>query len=593
MRSPSMSDIGRDRSAALGTAMLLICCHAVQPTVGTAVEEAAQEESPPGEASIRMVGVRETVPLLNVTSAGFAKVPAPMCPDGKTLARDVLMWNVMYEPNKDGTNRGNDLSKMASTSTGVLLCVYPTYWKNWTTDLGGRGWPTSVSAIWPSLAGPWCDKKANPNCKPEYIMNNGGCPQAVDMELHKAALRAGLDAQVPIDFEGYVSYDMEGWMGNEGNKSGYAEACGGADAFHAAAKTYFTVTMQTVKAYRPKAKFGFYGRPVKDFGGRSYDCECGSTCERTCAKPDTRYADSLRAGNDELMWFFDLVDFIQPSLYLSGYTFNGTEANWGARNDFVRVTMRECERISNLTGGKPIVPQSDYQYFGSKGWPMMNNTRDIVNSLLAPFEFPHTAGVGVWSDDDAQDQPANRTLQNQNMIDEVLAPIINDYATKSCACSAQKCSSHGRCHLPLAPYPFTPPLAPPPPSTRPDVHPQPLVYDGPMFGDDSVCFCDTGYSGTDCSKHDAGQEAEVADIDSQQATEAETDGVSTDITCPDGRSTCPAGSTCASLSTGAWGCCATPNAVMCDCAYCCPQGYKCALDPANNGKGSATHCEKA
>ena len=179
---------------------------------------------------------RDTVLLLNVTSAGFAKVLAPTCPDGKTLARDILMWNVMYEPNKDGTNRGNDLSKMASTSTGMLLCVYPTYWKNWSTDLGHRGWPTSVSAIWPSLAGPWCDKKADPSCKPEYIKNNGGCPQAVDMDLHKAALRAGLDAQVPVDFEGYVSYDMEGWMGNEGNTSGYAQACGGADAFHAAAR---------------------------------------------------------------------------------------------------------------------------------------------------------------------------------------------------------------------------------------------------------------------------------------------------------------------------------------------------------------------
>ena len=37
-------------------------------------------------------------------------------------------------------------------------------------------------------------------------------------------------------------------------------------------------------------------------GGRSYDF------------PDQRYADSLRAHNDRLMWFFDLVDFIQPSV---------------------------------------------------------------------------------------------------------------------------------------------------------------------------------------------------------------------------------------------------------------------------------------
>jgi len=91
--------------------------------------------------------------------------------------------------------------------------------------------------------------------------------------------------------------DMEGWDGMEGNTSGYAKECGGAEAFHAAAKQYFTVTISTVKSLRPKAKFGFYGRPVQEAGGRSYDCECGSDCT-TCASPDYRYANDLRAAND-------------------------------------------------------------------------------------------------------------------------------------------------------------------------------------------------------------------------------------------------------------------------------------------------------
>ena len=62
------------------------------------------------------------------------------------------------------------------------------------------------------------------------------------------------------------------------------------------------------------------------------------------------------------MWFFELVDFIQPSLYIDDYVPNGTNASWPHRVDFVRAVMNECERISNLTGGKPVLPQSNYQY---------------------------------------------------------------------------------------------------------------------------------------------------------------------------------------------------------------------------------------
>ena len=71
--------------------------------------------------------------------------------------------------------------------------------------------------------------------------------------------------------------------------------------------------------------------------------------------PSHSYADSLREHNDELMWFFELVDFLGPSVYIDGP--GGDNASWPHRSDFVRATMRECERISNLTGGKPILPQ--------------------------------------------------------------------------------------------------------------------------------------------------------------------------------------------------------------------------------------------
>ena len=327
-----------------------------------------------------------------------------------------------------------------------------------------------------------------------------------------------------------------------------------------------------------------------------------------------------------------------------------------------------------------------------------------------------TVGVGVWSDDDAQGQPANRNQQNQDFLDQTLAPIVNDFTAKSCNCRATKCSGHGRCYIPhgLYPRPMPPPAPPPHPGPPPAPGPPgpapappkpketceslmqslagPTVtknkfcqipkctdgaagcptnttrclecvqfhgahahalksvgctdalvtkycdslgkpphqavrlhetgqhqqqpqqnekagaailgggqyphmyhtaaeaasatsgYVGPLFGDDSLCFCDQGYTGEDCS---VPAEVETPPLD---AAAAPSDDQEDDtIICPDGRSTCPSGSSCASLSTGAWGCCATPNAVICDCSYCCPMGYTCN---ATGGVGSATHCEK-
>ena len=92
---------------------------------------------------------------------------------------------------------------------------------------------------------------------------------------------------------------------------------------------------------------------------------------------------------------------------------------------------------------------------------MFNLTRDITDALLLPFEFPHTVGVGIWGDDDAQGQPTNRNDQNQAFIDGTLKPILNDFTAQSCACRASRCSGHGRCYLPQLPYP--PPMPPPAP----------------------------------------------------------------------------------------------------------------------------------
>ncbi|KAE9549042.1 hypothetical protein FO519_007756, partial [Halicephalobus sp. NKZ332] len=49
-----------------------------------------------------------------------------------------------------------------------------------------------------------------------------------------------------------------------------------------------------------------------------------------------------------------------------------------------------------------------------------------------------------------------------------------------------------------------------------------------------------------------------------------------DVTCQDGHSKCPSGTTCCTLGGGIFGCCPVPHAVCCeDHLHCCPQNTKC------------------
>nr|XP_039257278.1 multiple epidermal growth factor-like domains protein 6 isoform X6 [Styela clava] len=61
------------------------------------------------------------------------------------------------------------------------------------------------------------------------------------------------------------------------------------------------------------------------------------------------------------------------------------------------------------------------------------------------------------------------------------------------------------------------------------------------------------------------------------------------VTCPDGQSQCPDGTTCCKLSSARWGCCPLPNAVCCnDGEHCCPGGYTCDTTGGTCTKGIET-----
>ena len=101
-----------------------------------------------------------------------------------------------------------------------------------------------------------------------------------------------------------------------------------------------------------------------------------------------------------------------------------------------------------------------------------------------------------------------------------------------------------------------------------------------------LCYCDDGYSGNDCSKYETVKREQ--DIEEEIFKTSWLQGAQDDVvTCPDGLSTCPAGTSCGPMSTGLFGCCPTPNAVICDSAFCCPKGTVCG---EVNSKGNSMAC---
>ena len=100
-----------------------------------------------------------------------------------------------------------------------------------------------------------------------------------------------------------------------------------------------------------------------------------------------------------------------------------------------------------------------------------------------------------------------------------------------------------------------------------------------------LCYCDDGYSGSDCSNQESSKLGQQYKEEGYMTlSQGDQDDA---VTCPDGLSTCPAGTSCGPMSTGYYGCCPTPNAVICDSAFCCPKGTVCG---EVNSRGNSMAC---
>jgi hypothetical protein len=207
----------------------------------------------------------------------------PSCADGSPAPLSYL-WNILYNDHYTSTGQTTALVGLPAVSSLDGNTGYP-----------ASGWP-GVEGFGrpPSAIGPWCDKKSKPNCTPAFIFADGGVPQNKSwasggplMEAHLASLETAADLTLPVDWDGVIGFDWEGFQpvydhflftGYQ-NKSmdivraehpGWTNeteiAAQAAAEFNAAAQAFFNVTIAKFRQIRPKARLGFYGTPSKAYG---------------------------------------------------------------------------------------------------------------------------------------------------------------------------------------------------------------------------------------------------------------------------------------------------------------------------------------
>lgn len=159
-----------------------------------------------------------------------------------------------------------------------------------------------------------------------------------------------------------------------------------AATFNAASQKLYLETLREGKRLRPRAKWGFYGFPAREYY--------------------VDYAprrDAWRALNTTNMsWMHDAVDALFPSLYAVAITVEdreprrGTMENTPAQNAaYIIENVRETVRISR---GKPVLPFIHFRYHPNVG-PAMEGKWITDLGMRQQLELPKQAGakgVIIW-----------------------------------------------------------------------------------------------------------------------------------------------------------------------------------------------------
>ena len=218
--------------------------------------------------------------------------------------------------------------------------------------------------------------------------------------------------------------------------------------FEAAARAFFTFT--TLKQLRPRIKWTHHAYPVL-----------------VCYDAMTPAAD--RARNDDMLWLYEMLDVLMPSIYLQplgSYSNGGADCN-ANETTLLRQVLSEAVRVAEAVGKKlgrrptPVVPLT-WPRTEIPGDNRVENKSWFEVEMLTAFEFPYTEAVQVWgneafawSGDDATDGGNCTTAAKPGRCDTRLnllmeshggATAIDQFVRERCDCSRTTCSGHGRCY---------------------------------------------------------------------------------------------------------------------------------------------------
>lgn len=517
------------------------------------------------------MGWPQQTPSTPLAAGGLATAPQPLCPSGRPAPVSFL-WNIVYaqvpglKGPGSGVGEGTNLSGVHGVSSQLGMVAY---------DGGGLGGGYNQPnwGLWPVCNAP-------PNC------DNGGIPQNVSIPAHIAALRAAAEELIPDRATfGVVALDYEGWqpvwddyLGPQYKRfsedlvraehpswSPTAVSAEASRQFESAAREFYTVTFKTLRELRPNISWTHHAYPV-------------SICYDN---------PSARLHNDALLWLYELFDAIMPSIYLQGLPSPSYPC---ASNEkaLLRQLMAEAGRMAEQVGAVRAAatptPSPGQPAFEARALPVLpiawlrteiHNDNRVLNAsffdveMLTPFEFPYTVAVQVWGneafpwpgDDTAVVLPNCSTVLSpgpcdrriNNLMTEHGVAQLDGFVRQRCECAEKRCHGHGVCYGTLAA--------------------------------DIRCYCDRGWSGSDCNANSStslqvGNQGTSSFAGGSLLSDSHSNQYAPPppaaVICPDKLAWCPKGSTCAQQSTGPWVCCPLANATICSSRRCCPYNTTCS-----------------